>query len=193
MGALSVLAAGVQNEGEPPVTAEDGRRLELKLIEIFKNGTTSIDGLKLSPIVLPEREINAYFRFQAAPKLPAGVTDPWLSMVGEGHVIVAATVDLSAVRDEQARGMLDPLRYVSGLMRVTAQCSLMTSDGVGRLEVESATVGGVTVPMEVLIELVRYYSRSDTRPNGVEPAEPFELPYRIREVLIEKGKAIVSQ
>ena len=193
MAAMSVLAAGIQSEGEPPLTTEDGRRLELKLVEIFQTGATSTDGVELSPIVLPEREINAYLRFQAASQLPVGVTEPWFSMVGEGRVIVAATVDLSAVRDEQARGMLDPLRYVSGLMRVTAQGTVVTANGIGRLEVESATVGGVTVPIEVLLELVRHYSRSETRPNGIDPAEPFQLPYRIREVFIEKGKAIVSQ
>ena len=70
---------------------------------------------------------------------------------------------------------------------------LHTANGVGRLEVESVTVAGVTVPKGVLYEVVRYYSRTPEYPDGMNLDAPFELPSRIREVRVGTGEAVIVQ
>ena len=59
-------------------------------------------------LVLYEREVNGYLRFQAASSLPVGVADPSLSLDDDGRVSAQASVDLNAVGSSQPRGALDP-------------------------------------------------------------------------------------
>ena len=192
---VAALGAAAQRDDRDPLTVEDGRRLEPKIVEILQNASRATDDsdTEAAVVSLPEREVNAYLRFQSASQFPAGVTDPWVSMQGEGRVTAAATVDLDTVRDARERGLLDPLRYVAGSVRVIAEGTLQTGDGVGLLEIDSVTVGGVPMPTAVLRELVRYYSRGEGRPEGFDPSEPFPLPYRIREVFVDEERAVITQ
>ena len=144
-------------------------------------------------VILPEREVNAYLRFQAKSQLPRGIDQPHIAIEGQGRLSARAIVDLGAVGRDRQSGLLDPLRYLSGDLRVAASGVLRTADGIGQFEIESVTVGQVPVPTAVLDELVRYYSRSETHPRGFDLAEPFELPYNIREVLVGVGEAVVVQ
>ena len=193
--AVAALGTAPQRDLGDPLTVEDGQRLEPKIVEILENASRATDDSETETAVvkLPEREVNAYLRFQGAAQFPPGVTDPWVSMRGEGRVSAAATVDLDAVRYVRERELWDPLRYVGGRGGVIAQGTFHTGEGVGLLEIESVTVGGVPMPTAVLRELVRYYSRSESRPEGFDPSEPFPLPYRIREVFVGEGRAVITQ
>ena len=55
---------------------------------------------------------------------------------------------------------------------MTATGILTTSNGVGRFELESASVGGVPIPKLLLQEIVSYYSRTPENPAGLEPRRP---------------------
>ena len=76
---------------------------------------------------------------------------------------------------------------------MTAAGTLKTGEGRGQFALESATLGGVTVPKSLLQELVSYYSRSPELPNGVNLDQPFELPARIRTVETGRGAATIVQ
>ena len=191
---LAMLVAGAQPSApglDEPLTAEDGQRLATKLDQIYDHD--AVGSVELQTVTLPEREVNAYLRFQAKPQLPRGVREPHIAIEGEGRLSARAIVDLDVVSGSRPRGWLDPLRYLHGDVLVAASGILRTADGIGELEIESVTVGGLSVPMAVLNELVRYYSRSETHPRGFDLAEPFELPYSIRNVLIGVGEAVVVQ
>jgi hypothetical protein len=103
-------------------------------------------------------------------------------------------VDLDAVRRAKAsRSWFDPTNYLTGKLPVTATGRLQTSNGVGRFELESASVGGVPVPKLLLQEIVSHYSRSAQNPSGINLDDPFALPARIREIQVERGQAIIVQ
>jgi hypothetical protein len=51
----------------------------------------------------------------------------------------------------------------------------------------------VPVPKSVLQELVSYYSKSESQPQGVDFEAPFRLPARIREIRTTLGQALVVQ
>jgi hypothetical protein len=76
---------------------------------------------------------------------------------------------------------------------VTAAGTLTTKEGVGRFVLESAQISGVTIPKSLLQELVSFYSKSPTNPNGINMDEPFELPAAIREIQIVVGAATIVQ
>ena len=102
-------------------------------------------------------------------------------------------MDLDAVRAQKQRGWLDPLAYLTGRLPLTASGVLITQDGIGRFQLESAAISGVTVPKTVLQELLSFYSRTPEDPDGINMDDPFELPSRIREIRVGKGDAIVIQ
>jgi hypothetical protein len=78
-------------------------------------------------------------------------------------------------------------------MPITARGKLITQGGVGRFQLESAEVSGVTIPKGMLQELLSYYSRTPENPNGINMDDPFELPSKIREIQVGKGEAVVVQ
>ena len=141
-----------------------------------------------------EPEVNAYLALDARNELPAGVVEPAVSILGTGRVAGRAIVDLDAIRKQKKpTSMLDPASYLTGRVPVEATGVLTTSNGVGRFQLESASVGGVPVPKMVLQEIVSHYSRTSQNPSGINLDDPFPLPSRIREIQVERGHAVVVQ
>jgi hypothetical protein len=76
---------------------------------------------------------------------------------------------------------------------VTATGTLKTADGRGQLQLESAEVSGIPVPLTLLQELVTYYTKSPDLPNGVNLNEPFALPSKIQRIDVDPDRAVVVQ
>ena len=68
-----------------------------------------------------------------------------------------------------------------------------TGSLVGAASQNVDMIGGVPVPKSVLQELVSYYSKSATQPDGVNFEAPFRLPAHIREIRTTLGQALVVQ
>jgi hypothetical protein len=145
-------------------------------------------------IHVTESELNSWFAYHGQPFIPRGISEPTITIVGQGKVTGRAIVDLDAVAKKRATGgMLDPWSYVGGKMPVYVAGLLHTKDGIGRFELQSAEVSGVPVPKVLLQELVAYYSRTEDHPNGVSMDDPFELPANIRQIVVSQGEAVVVQ
>ncbi|HXH06351.1 MAG TPA: hypothetical protein VNI83_07140 [Vicinamibacterales bacterium] len=140
-----------------------------------------------------ERELNAYLRYRARDQIPVGIADPYIWIVGDGRLAGRATIDLDAIRRQKARGWLDPAGYLTGRLPIQVSGRLYTRDGVGRFQLETAEVGGVTVPRPLVQELLTFYSRTPEDPDGLALDEPFVLPAGIREIRVEKGRATIVQ
>jgi hypothetical protein len=141
-----------------------------------------------------ETEVNSWFAYRSQELLPTGVTDPRVTIVGGGKLSGAATVDLEAVAKRKATGgLLDPWSYLGGRLPVTVTGVLKTQNGVGQFQLENAAVSGVPVPTSVLQDIVAYYSRSDSDPDGVRLNESFTLPAQIKQIEVGQGQAVVVQ
>jgi hypothetical protein len=145
--------------------------------------------------LITEAELNAYFAFDGKDHVPAGVVDPRLALLGQGRVSGQAVVDLDAVRRQRSSGgWLDPLRYLTGRLPVSAAGVIRTREGVAWLELESAHVSGIPVPKQLLQELLTYYSRTPQNPQGLNLDDRIQLPARIREIeLLQRGEAVIVQ
>ena len=172
-------------------TRADADALQSKLVQIATNGMADKPVSRKTPVT--ERELNAFLRAHAPESLPQGVIDPLVTILPEGHLSARATVDLDEVRNSKERGVLSPWTLLRGRVPVEAAGLLRTQNGVGAFTLESATVGGVPVPKSVLQELVSYYSKSESQPQGVDFEAPFRLPARIREIRTTLGQALVVQ
>ena len=144
---------------------------------------------------LTEDELNSWFMYRAQPVLPAGVSQPQVTILGEGRLAGQAIIDLDAVakRRSSAGGALDPLSLLGGKVPVSVSGILHTRDGMARLEVQRAEMSGIPVPVTVLQEVLSYYSRSDERPQGVQLNDVFSLPANIRQIEVGEGQAVVVQ
>ena len=188
-------AAGLVAAAQPgaPLSAADGQELEAALSRILLHAATDHAAAAPREVVLSERAVNAYFRFQGVDLFPPGIVSPEVSMLGGGRLQVQALVDLDGIRTLEPRGPLDPLRYLSGSLPVTAAGVVHAADRTIRVDVESVEIGTVTVPPAIVHELVRYYTRTDHQPGGVDLMATYALPYSIDAVRIERGRAVVVQ
>lgn len=142
-----------------------------------------------------ETEVNSWFMYRAQPLLPQGVTEPKLTIVGNGKVMGTVTVDLQQVAKKRSAsgGSFDPLGYLGGRVPLSVSGVLRTKDGRGQFDLQEADISGVPVPKPLLQELLSYYSRSPEHPEGVRLDQPFSLPANIREIDVQQGQAVVVQ
>lgn len=190
LAAVAILAGSVF--GAPQVSRLDAARLQSKIdrINAFRaSGKTT--GMR-TPVT--ETELNAYVRYEMGERIPAGVKDPWISLLQNGRVLGKANVDLGRVAQSRKSGStLDPFAYMSGVLPVEVNGTLTTKNGTGTFALESASISSVPVPAWMLQEIVSYYSKSEASPQGVAIDKPFTLPSGIREIQLAQGQAVVVQ
>jgi hypothetical protein len=184
---------------QPRVTKQDADRCQGKFGRItgFANAPQARASANGSPssqtTQLTDAELNSYLHFHLKEQVPAGVVDPTLNALGDGRVRGAATIDLDAVRKQKQRGWTDPMSYMTGKLPLTASGLLITQNGVGRFQLESAEISGISIPKSLVQELLSFYSKSAENPSGISMDDPFELPARIKEIRVGKGEAMVVQ
>jgi hypothetical protein len=189
---IGVLGIYVVSAATDPVSRLDAARLQAKIDRINQNAAGQRHAALRTSV--SEAELNSYLQYELGDKLPAGVKDPWVSILGDGRLSGRASVDLSQVgQGKKTGGMLDPYNYLSGTLPVTANGVLKSKNGVATFALESASISGVPMPVWMLQEIVSYYSKSTTAPQGVTIEKPFPLPAGIREIQIDRGQAVVIQ
>jgi hypothetical protein len=194
--AIAVLGATVSLQAQGPISLSraDATRFQAKLALIERLGAQPRKAkAPLRTTQVSDSEVNAYFRYLAGDQVPVGIADPMLHAVGNGRVAGEAMVDLDAVRTQKKRAWTDPLSYLTGRLPVTATGTLNAQNGVGRFQLESAQVSGVTIPKSFLQELLTYYSKTKENPAGINMDDPFQLPAAIQEIRIGQGVATIVQ
>lgn len=192
--AIAFAHIGARLGAQDRFSRQLGDRFHSKLVRIVELGKTERARASApTSTQLTDVEVTAYLRHHARDQVPLGIIEPELKALGDGRVGGRAIVDLDAVRAQKQRGWLDPLAYLTGRLPLEATGMLITQDGVGRFQLESASISGVTIPKTVLQELLSFYSRTAEDPDGINMDDPFELPSRIREIRVGRGDAIVIQ
>jgi hypothetical protein len=190
--AASVLMLAVNIGAAAPVSQQEANRLQLKIEAIVKN--SSSDPPKRLDTAITESEANSYLAFNMKEAIPAGLTRPEISMVGNGTLAGSVTVDLDQVKRQRGSGGLtDLLSYLSGQVPVHARGILRTRDGTGQFQLTAADINGIPLPKAILQELVTFFSRTAQNPAGFNIDAPFNLPAKIREVAVRTGEGIISQ
>ena len=190
--AASLVAAGAALAASDALSPQLADQFQQKMLVVVQNGSSDSKSSRQTPI--DESELNSYLRFRAGDQLPVGVTDPAITLIGQGRVTAKAVVDLDVIRKTQGKGSwFDPTSYLRGRLPVSTTGSLMTNEGTARFDLERVEVSGLPVPKRLLQEIVSYYTKSADRPNGISLDEDFSLPAQIRRLDVEAGRAIVVQ
>jgi hypothetical protein len=192
--AVAMLSAAVSAGAPAALSKADAAKFQAKLAQIERNGAQPRRGKAPARVTqVPDVELNSYLKFLAGAQVPTGIADPLLHAAGNGRVTGEATVDLDAVRTQKKRAWTDPLAYLMGKLPVTAAGTLTTENGIGRFQLESAQISGLSIPKSLLQELLTYYSKSPERPNGINMDDPFQLPAAIQEIRVGQGVATIVQ
>jgi hypothetical protein len=171
---------------------EDGDRLQRKIDAIVANGSARTPKPKITPV--SESEVNSYLAFNIRDKIPRGLAQPEISMAGNGSLTGRVLVDMDEFkRGRDTQDFMDPLNYISGQVPVTARGVLRAENGKGRFQLASAELMGVTLPRQLVQELVGYFSRTAENPRGFDLDAPFDLPAKIRRIEIKPGEALIAQ
>ena len=175
------------------LSKQDADLFSRKLAQIVVQGDVAQKpGNRRTPVT--ETELNSWFTYSAKPLLPAGVSDPRITMIGNGKVTGQAVVDLDAIAKKKASGgTFDIWNLVGGKVPVNVAGTLRTKDGIGSFDLESADVSGLPLPNSILQEVVSYYSRTADHPQGVKIDDPFALPASIRQIDVGAGQAVIVQ
>jgi hypothetical protein len=174
------------------LSQEDGNRLQAKIDAIVKNAAA--DPPKPRKFAIAEQEANSYLVFNLKEKIPKGLAEPEITMIGDGALAARVLVDMDEVkRRRQSRSVLDPLNYLSGQVPLNARGLLRTREGRGQFYLRSAEIGGVPLPKPLLQELIGYFSRTPQNPRGFDIDAPFDLPSKIREISVRAGESVVIQ
>lgn len=142
-----------------------------------------------------QAETNSYLKFHAKDLLPAGMTEPAITLMGHGGRLAGkAVIDLDIVRQKSSSGgWLDPASYLTGKLPVTASGRIITGDGKARFEVERAEVSGFPIPRSFLAQMVNFFTRTPDNPKGSSIDDTFEMPAAIQRIDVEPGKFTVHQ
>jgi len=140
------------------------------------------------PIVVTERQLNSYVRL--AVKLPPAVTSVELGLQRD-TLLARGTLDLDQVKARMPQGA-GLLALLSGTVPVELRGRLWSAEGKGRVEVEQATVAGISLPASLVAQIVSQSTKNAERPQGVDILAPFGLPYTARRVRLEPGRALVE-
>jgi hypothetical protein len=194
LSALVALAPVVALVAAPKVSPQQADAFAKKLAIISAQSTLATRATTVRRTSVSEDEVNSWFAYRAQPLLPQGMSEPQLTIVGNGRVMGTATLDLDTIaKQRRSSGILNPWNLVGGRVPVTVAGTLRTENGRGQFDVEETTVSGLPVPTSLLQEVVAYYSRTPTAPQGIRLDDPFELPANIRQIEVGQGKAVVIQ
>lgn len=189
-----LLIVGITGSGTAALelSREQGDALQRKLEEVAKNGSKNPVAARRTP--MSELEVNSYLAFNVKDKIPRGLTNPQITMLGDGQLSGRVVVDFDEVkRHRRSQGLIDPLSYVSGQVPVTARGVLRGREGNGQFQLISAEILGMPLPKPIVQELVSFFSRTRENPNGFDIDAPFELPAKIRELVVQRGEAVLIQ
>jgi hypothetical protein len=188
------LAGGVAALDAAAVTKQQADSMAEKIEAIEQYGSQGARSGTRRRTPMSESELNSWLVYHAPPLLPAGVTQPRLTIADNRTVVGVMVVDLDAVARSRASGRsFDIWNLVGGQVPVTVTGVIHTAAGRGRFELQSADLSGVPVPPRVVQELVDYYSRTADHPDGVRLDAEYALPVGIQEIELTRGAAVVVQ
>ena len=122
------------------------------------------------------------------------MTQPEITLLGQGRLSGKAIIDLDVVRQKNSSGgWLDPTSYLTGKLPVTASGRIITGDGKARFAVERAEVSGIQIPRSFLAQMVNFFTRTADNPKGSSIDDTFELPAKIKRIDVEQGRFVLHQ
>jgi hypothetical protein len=181
--AIAALCWAACLGASPAISPEKSHSAKEKLEQIAEG--------KLKPgmaLVLSEDEINSYLRYDYASEIPAGISNPHISLEPD-RVRGSAVVDFLEWGNETGTAPGPLLSWMlRGKRPVEAVCHYASSDGYGQVDVESVKIGGVSLSAAAITFLID--NLVTPRFPGAVVGRRAPLGFHLRQVRIEQGRAV---
>jgi glucose/arabinose dehydrogenase len=193
--AAAAAPAAAPTPARPPAPAglswadaDDLQRTIDRMERRIRSGRTPAD----ETVVVTERQLNSYVTLSLGSQLPPGVSGLQLRLQRD-RLAASALVDLDRVKTKLPAGtMSGMLAFLGGTVPVQLDGRVSTANGQGRVAVEQASVGGISLPSSVVAQIVSMATRNAARPQGFDILAPFPLPWSARQVRLEPGRALLD-
>jgi hypothetical protein len=174
-----------QNPPLDPVLKERAARVQATLDKIERDSKTSTRSRSYE---LVEEDLNAYLQLEARKHPKTGLKSLSAELRPDNAFTVQARIDPEKVDLESSY-----LSYLQMLFKedlaVELEGVLHTANGSGTYSVTGAAINGITVPANVVQQLLSAVGKRFDPP--FDPAAGFALEYDIDRIEISKGRATV--
>tara|TARA_B100000029_G_scaffold489929_1_gene548219 strand:- start:987 stop:1592 length:606 start_codon:yes stop_codon:yes gene_type:complete len=194
---LATLFTGfvlVSSQDSRPLTAEDGADF-VSVMDLLNQAVPEVNEQEVEndsarEIVVTQRSLNGYLRFQGASILPEALSDVTVEILEGGQLIGTGFVNVDEV-DDLSSGSMGMLQFLSGSLPVSVSMTIEVSGEELQMTLEDLEIGPVNVPPALAQLLVRQYSVNERYPNGIDLSEPILIPSAIEDVEIQQGRIVI--
>jgi hypothetical protein len=145
-----------------------------------------------APLTVTEDELNSYVAYKLRAQMPPSVSDVRVRFERD-RLLGSALIDFDQLKGKLPPfGPLNPLSLLSGRVPTEFRGRLPNEDGFGTLELEELSLGSLPVPIALVEQAVARSTRTAERPDGFDLHAPFRLPYGIRRVRLQPGRAVLE-
>jgi hypothetical protein len=170
---------------EPTETSERAAKILQEKIDAIK---AAENNPKHKPgsvrIEISEIEFESYLLYSLKEDIPAQIDTADVQL---GHDTVALDTQITFNSNATGNPVFDAL--VGGKHDLFVKGKLTAQQHRGKFELQDVRVDGIPVPNVLIQALVKKYVKP--KYPDVELNEPFDLPWKIEEIKVEPGKAIV--
>jgi hypothetical protein len=146
----------------------------------------------VSRVLVTEGELNSYLNLTLGPKMPQGLTDLKVRLDSD-RLQATALLDLEQVQGKvKDGGALRLFRLLGGPVPVELKGRMPNEDGFGQIQVDELRLGAVPLPMSLLEQIVTSSTRTPDNPQGFDIHSPFRLPYALKRVRLQPGRALLD-
>jgi hypothetical protein len=141
------------------------------------------------PVEVSAAELNSYLNLTLGPKVPPELSEVAFA-IEPGRLAGTGLVDLDRLKGKMPpQGPWSPLNFLSGRVAVDLKTRLPSREGMANFAVEEVRLGGVSLPVSLLQQVVLQATRTRENPAGFDLSAPFRLPYAVRQVRLGAGRA----
>ena len=178
---VTLLLAGIASSSPPAASPELAQSARRKVERIENKQLRSGEA-----VVLSEDEINSLLQYEYADQIPNGVRDARVQLLDQ-QAVVHSYIDVAKLQSSSDGSVGLWGMLFGGERELKAVCRPILSGGRAKVEVESIELGGSGISGSALEWLLSVtVGQSDSG-----PANHLPLPENLRELRLEKGRAIV--
>jgi hypothetical protein len=180
--AFQTIAAKGEIVKPAEVSHKAAEALQRKIDAIRKSEDDA--GHKGTSVEISETELESYLLYSLQEEIPAKVDAADVQLAPD---TVALDTQITFASNATGNTVVDTL--VGGTHNLFLRGGFVAKDSRGKFDLQEVRVDGIPVPNVLIEALIKRYVTP--KYPDVNLKEPFDMPWGIEELKIEKGKAIV--
>jgi len=188
-----LLATGGTPAADSTISLVKAQAMAEKLASLEKRATLG-KPTRRAPVSVSDSEVNSYLNLAHGSEMPKGLSDVMVRFERD-RLVARGLLDLDQVRGRVPlpEGLDGLLGFLSGKIPVEVAGRIRTvADGVIAFAIEDAHLARLPVPAMVIERLAAWVTTSARYPQGVDISSPFRLPYALKRVRLEPGRALLD-